>query len=169
MSIKRTNRLRIALQKAKAGLPEAKEERSDNPSKLGRLLNKPSKEGTRSGFLQSQPIHERPVLSAISKEVLGDDVTYEPAIQLDQSHPVSRLKTLRERNLEQTIPEGSLGDKIGFSSSGQPLWSSILDEQRSMPLNPLSQELAPPEPMLRTHHRTVLSSNVNWPQRLEVN
>ena len=169
MSIERTNRLRIALQKAKAGLPEAEQQQSDNPSKLGRLLNKPSKEGTRSGFLQSQPIHERPVLAAISKEVLGDDVTYEPAIQLDQSHPVSRLKTLRERNLEQTIPEGSLGDKIGFSSTGQPLWSSILDEQRSMPLNALPQELAPPEPMLRTHHRTVLSSNVNWPQRLEVN
>ena len=169
MSIERTNRLRIALQKAKAGLPEAEEQRSDNPSKLGRLLKKPSKEGTKGGFLQSQPIHERPVLGAISKEVLGDDVTYEPAIQLDQSHPVSRLKTLRERNLEQTIPEGSLGDKIGFSSSGQPLWSSILDEQRSMPINALSQELAPPEPMLRTHHRTVLSSNVNWPQRLETN
>ena len=169
MSIERTNRLRIALQKAKAGLPEAEQQRSDNPSKLGRLLNKPSKEGTKDGFLQSQPIHERPVLAAISKEVLGDDVAYEPAIQLNQSHPVSRLKTLRERNLEQTIPEGSLGDKIGFSSSGQPLWSSILDEQRSMPLHALPQELAPPEPMLRTHHRTVLSSNVNWPQRLETN
>ena len=84
MSIERTNRLRIALQKAKAGLPEAEEQRSDNPSKLGRLLKKPSKEGTKGGFLQSQPIHERPVLGAISKEVLGDDVTYEPAIQLDQ-------------------------------------------------------------------------------------
>ena len=168
MSIERTNRLRIALQKAKSGLPEADEQRSENPSKLGRLLNKPGTNAKGRGFVQSQPIHERPLLAAISTEVLGDDVTYQPAIEFDQSHPVSRLKSLRERNLDQPIPEGSLGDKIGFSSSGQPLWSSILDEQRSMPSNALAQELSSPEQSSRTHHRTVLSSNVNWPKRLEM-
>ena len=80
MSIERTNRLRIALQKAKSGLPEADEQRSENPSKLGRLLNKPGTNAKGRGFVQSQPIHERPLLAAISKEVLGDDVTYQPAI-----------------------------------------------------------------------------------------
>ena len=168
MSIERTNRLRIALQKAKAGLPEVDEQRPENPSKLGRLLNKPGTDAKGRGFIQSQPIHERPLLAAIGKEVLGDDVTYQPTIEFDQSHPVSRLKSLRERNQDQAIPEGSLGDKIGFSSSGQPLWSSILDEQRSMPINALPQELSSPEQSSRTHHRTVLSSNVNWPNRLEM-
>jgi len=167
MSIERTNRLRIALQKAKAGLPELDEQRPENPSKLGRLLNKPATNAKGRGFIQSQSIHERPLLAAISKEVLGDDVTYQPAIKLDESHPVSRLKSLRERNFDQVIPEGSLGDKIGFSSSGQPLWSSILDEQRSMPINALPQELTSPEQSSRTHHRTVLSSNTNWPNRLD--
>ena len=111
MSIERTNRLRIALQKAKAGLSIEGENKSDNPSKLGRILNKQSTVSTKRGFIQSQPIHERPLMKAISEEVLGEDTEYQPMIELERSHPISRLKELRERNLDQTIPEGSL--KLG--------------------------------------------------------
>lgn len=168
MSIERTNRLRIALQKAKAGLTHQEDTPPENPSKLGRLLNKPSSLSPERGFMQSQPIHERPLIGAISKEVLGDDVEYKPAIELERSHPVSRLKNLRERSFDEEIPENSLGDKIGFSSSGQPLWSSILNEQRNMPLNALSSDLSRPEQGDRTHHRTVLQSQMNWPKRLEM-
>ena len=132
MSIERTNRLRIALQKAKAGLSIEGENKSDNPSKLGRILNKQSTVSTNRGFIQSQPIHERPLMKASSEEVLGEATESPPMIELERSHPISRLKELRERNLDQTIPEGSLGDKVGFSPLGQPLWSTILDDQRNM-------------------------------------
>jgi hypothetical protein len=56
MSIKRTNRLKIALQKAKANLPE-KEVHTTNQSNLGRLLNKPTslKEGRK--FMGAQQVH----------------------------------------------------------------------------------------------------------------
>ena len=168
MSIERTNRLRIALQKAKAGLSIETENKSDNPSKLGRILNKQSTVSTKRGFIQSQPIHERPLMKAISEEVLGEDAEYQPMIELERSHPISRLKELRERNLDQTIPEGSLGDKVGFSSLGQPLWSTILDEQRNMPLNLPPPELTPPTRGERLHHSTILSSQTNWPKRLEI-
>ena len=70
-------------------------------------------------------------MAAVSKEVLGEDIEYQPTGELEKS-TVSRMKNLRE-GFNDTIPEGSLGDKIGFSSMGQPLWSSILDEQRNMP------------------------------------
>jgi chromosomal replication initiation ATPase DnaA len=168
MSIERTNRLRIALQKAKAGLSIEGENKSDNPSKLGRILNKQSTVSTKRGFIQSQPIHERPLMKAISEEVLGEDTEYQPMIELERSHPISRLKELRERNLEQTIPEGSLGDKVGFSPLGQPLWSTILDEQRNMPLNLPPPELTPPIHGDLSHHSTILSSQTNWPKRLEI-
>ena len=166
MSIERTNRLRIALQKAKAGLEIENEVESDNPSKLGRLLNRPKTTHEGRGFIQSQPIHERPVFRAIAKEVLGEETTYEPSIHLDQPHPISRLRNLRERNSQEAIPEGSLGDKIGFASSGQPLWSSILDQQRGMAINQIASKLSPPSQGDRVHHQTILSSQSNWPHRL---
>ena len=97
MSIERTNRLRIALQKAKAGLSIEDEVISDNPSKLGRLLNKKKTIDRERGFIQSQPIHERPVMDAISKEVLGDSIEYQSSIALDKDHPISRLKELRDK------------------------------------------------------------------------
>ena len=84
MSIERTNRLRNALEHAKSGLSEEGKEVSNNPSKLGRLLNKASKVSDERRFISSQPIHERPVMHAIGREVLGEDTTYEPTI-----HPVS--------------------------------------------------------------------------------
>ena len=166
MSIERTNRLRIALQKAKAGLEIENKVESDNPSKLGRLLNRPKTTQEGRGVIQSQPIHERPVFGAIAKEVLGEETTYEPSIHLDRPHPVSRLSNLRERNSQEAIPEGSLGDKVGFASSGQPLWSSILDEQRGMSINQAPSELSAPSQGDRLHHQTILSSQSNWPHRL---
>ena len=169
MSIERTNRLRIALQKAKAGLSDEQKAKPHNPSKLGQLLNKPSSLSKERRFIQSQPIHERPLMGAISKEILGDDVTYKSTIEFERQHPVARLKNLRERGFDDSIPEGSLSDKIGFSSTGQPLWSSILDEQRQMPLNALDPNLSSPVQGERVHHSTVLSSQMNWPQRLEMN
>ena len=169
MSIERTNRLRIALQKAKAGLSIEDEVISDNPSKLGRLLNKKKTIDRERGFIQSQPIHERPVMDAISKEVLGDSIEYQSSIALDKDHPISRLKELRERSDNTPIPEGSLGDKIGFAASGQPLWSSILDEQREMPSNSLPPDLSPPNLGDRLHHSTILTTPTNWPTRLEMN
>ena len=168
MSIEKTNRLRIALQKAKSGLAQQTEQSVDNPSKLGRLLNKPSSLTAERRLVPSQPIHERPLMEAISKEVLGEDAGYQPTIELEKSHPVSRLKNLRERSFDDTIPEGSLGDKIGFSSMGQPLWSSILDEQRNMPSNELPTTLSAPQQGDRLHHTTTLSSQTHWPQRLEL-
>ena len=168
MSIERTNRLRIALQKAKAGLSEEQKRNPENPSKLGQLLNKPSSVSKERHFIGSQPIHERPLMGAISKEILGDGVTYKPTIEFEQQHPVSRLKNLRERHFDDSIPETSLGDKIGFSSTGQPLWSSILDEQRQMPSNAIDSSLSSPVQGERVHHSTVLSSQLNWPQRLEM-
>ena len=68
MSIERTNRLKIALQKAKANLPEKEESRTTNKSTLGRLLNKPSSLKEGRAFLGTQPIHERPLIDAIAKE-----------------------------------------------------------------------------------------------------
>ncbi|MGB0787013.1 MAG: DnaA ATPase domain-containing protein [Candidatus Poseidoniaceae archaeon] len=168
MSIEKTNRLRIALQKAKAGLEQQDEQNKENPSKLGRLLNKPSTLTSERRLVPSQPIHERPLMAAISKEVLGKDIEYQPTIELDKSHPVSRMKNLRERSFDDSIPEGSLGDKIGFSSTGQPLWSSILDEQRNMPSNRISTTLSAPKQGERLHHSTTLSSQTHWPQRLEL-
>ena len=156
MSIERTNRLRIALQKAKAGLSIEDDVSENNPSRLGRLLNKKGTLSPDRRFMQSQPIHERPMMEAISQEVLGMEVEYKPALNLENAHPVSRLKELRERSFDETIPKGSLGDKIGFSSSGQPLWSTILDEHRNMPLNAPSQILATPVRGERLHHSTIL-------------
>lgn len=166
MSIERTNRLRIALQKAKAGMEHENKVVTDNPSKLGRLLNKPKTSSDERGFIQSQPIHQRPVYGAIAKEVLGEQATYSPTIQLERPHPVSRLNNLRERSSKETIPEGSLGDKVGFASSGQPLWSSILDEQRGMSINQMPPSLSAPSEGDRLHHQTVLSNSSNWPHRL---
>ena len=166
MSIERTNRLRIALQKAKAGLEIENKVKSDNPSKLGRLLNRPKTTQEGRGFIRSQPIHERPVFGAIAKEVLGEETTYEPSIHLERPHPVSRLSNLRERNSQEAIPEGSLGNKVGFASSGQPLWSSILDEQRGMSINQAPSELSPPSLGDRLHHQTIISSQSNWPHRV---
>ena len=71
MSIERTNRLRIALQKAKAGLEIENKVESDNPSKLGRLLNKPKTTQRGQGFIRSQPIHERPVLEQLQRRFWG--------------------------------------------------------------------------------------------------
>tara|TARA_Y100000589_G_scaffold56533_1_gene46766 strand:- start:6004 stop:7830 length:1827 start_codon:yes stop_codon:yes gene_type:complete len=168
MSIEKTNRLRIALQKAKAGLELQDEQNKENPSKLGRLLNKPTSLSSERRLVPSQPIHERPLMSAISKEVLGEDIGYQPTIDLENSHPVSRMKNLRERSFDESIPEGSLGDKIGFSSIGQPLWSSILDEQRNMPSNMIPTTMSSPKHGERLHHSTTLSSQTHWPQRLEL-
>ncbi|MGB0329909.1 MAG: hypothetical protein ACPGCU_04745 [Candidatus Poseidoniaceae archaeon] len=80
MSIEKTNRLRIALQKAKAGLEQQDEQNKENPSKLGRLLNKPSTLTSERRLVPSQPIHERPLMAAISKEVLGKNIEYQPTI-----------------------------------------------------------------------------------------
>ena len=168
MSIEKTNRLRIALQKAKAGLDQQDEQNKENPSKLGRLLNKPASLSSERRLVPSQPIHERPLMSAISKEVLGEDVEYQPTIELEKSHPVSRMKNLRERGFDESIPEGGLGDKIGFSSMGQPLWSSILDEQRNMPSNRMPTAISAPSQGERLHHSTTLASQTHWPQRLEL-
>ena len=168
MSIEKTNRLRIALQKAKAGLESQDEQNKENPSRLGRLLNKPSSLSSERRLIPSQPIHERPLMAAISKEVLGEEIEYQPTIELEKSHPVSRLKNLRERNFDDLIPEGSLGDKIGFSSMGQPLWSSILDEQRNMPSKTVPTSMSAPKQGERLHHSTTLSSQTHWPQRLEL-
>ena len=169
MSIEKTNRLRIALQKAKAGLEQQDEQNKENPSKLGRLLNKPSTLSSERRLVPSQPIHERPLMAAISKEVLGEDIEYQPTIELEKSHPVSRMKNLRERSFDESIPAGSLGDKIGFSSMGQPLWSSILDEQRNMPSNMVPATMSAPKQGDRLHHSTTLPSQTHWPQRLELN
>ena len=169
MSIERTNRLRIALQKAKSGLGRQEETPVDNPSKLGRLLNKKRTIPKERGFIQSQPIHERPVFDAISKEVLGDKTEYEPLIELDRDHPVSRLKDLRERRNDATIPEGSLGEKIGFSATGQPLWSTILDQQRNTSINSLPEELATHPSGEKGHHSNVLRNQADWPMRLKLN
>ena len=168
MSIERTNRLKIALQKAKAGLANDEDVSEKNPSRLGRLLNKKGTLSHERRFMQSQPIHERPMMEAISQEILGMEVEYQPALKLENAHPVSRLKELRERSFDGTIPEGSLGDKIGFSSSGRPLWSTILDEQRNMPLNAPSQQLATPVRGERLHHSTILKSQADWPKRLQM-
>ena len=169
MSIERTNRLRIALQKAKAGLSMEEEKKSSNPSRLGRLLGKKRTVDQTTGFIESQPIHERPLFDAISKEVLGDMVEYQPTIEFTSDHPVSRMKNLRERSFNDAIPEGSLGQKIGFSSRGQPLWSSILDEQRDIAYNAPPPNLATPSRGDRLHHSTILRSNSDWPHRMELN
>ena len=166
MSIEKTNRLRIALQKAKAGLEQKDEQNTENPSKLGQLLNKPSTLSSERRLVPSQPIHERPLMSAISKEVFGMDIEYQPTIELEKSHPVSRLKNLRERSFDDSIPQESLGDKIGFSSIGQPLWSSILDEQRNMSSNRIPTSMSAPKQGERLHYSTTLSSQTHWPQRL---
>lgn len=168
MSIEKTNRLRIALQKAKAGLQQQDVQNAPNPSKLGRLLNKPPSLSLEPHLLPSQPIHERPMMAAISKEVLGKDIEYQPTIELEKSHPVSRMKDLRERSFDDSVPEGILGDKVGFSSIGQPLWSSILDEQRSMPFNKIPKTMSAPEQGERLHYSTTLTSQAHWPQRLEL-
>jgi chromosomal replication initiation ATPase DnaA len=174
MSIERTNRLKIALQKAKANLPE-KEVHTTNQSNLGRLLNKPTslKEGRK--FLGSQPVHERPLIDAITKETFGEDVEYIPKLNLrnqstqqsNAQHIASRLKNMRERvTVESTAP---LGTRVGFSVDGKPLWASIIDEQRQYKSHTLSEELAPLQPHERLHHTKLAPSKSAWPLQLQVN
>ena len=67
MSIEKTNRLRIALQKAKAGLDQQDKQNKENPSKLGRLLNKPATLSSERRLVPSQPIHERPLMAAVQR------------------------------------------------------------------------------------------------------
>ena len=175
MSIERTNRLKIALQKAKANLPEKEESKTTNKSRLGRLLNKPSSLKEGRAFLGTQPIHERPLIDAIAKETFGEDVEYIPKLNLrkdndEQSNAqyiASRLKNMRERvNVEPSTP---LGSRIGFSIDGKPLWSSIIDEQRQYPTHSLNQELAPLQPHERLHHTNLAPSQSTWPLQLQIN
>ena len=175
MSIERTNRLKIALQKAKANLPEKEESRTTNKSTLGRLLNKPSSLKEGRAFLGTQPIHERPLIDAIAKETFGEDVEYVPKLNLRQDNDrqsnaqliASRLKNMRERvNLEPSTP---LGSRVGFSVDGKPLWASIIDEQRQYPSQSLSQELAPPQAHERLHHSNLAPSQSTWPLQLQIN
>jgi len=175
MSIERTNRLKIALQKAKANLPEKEESRTTNKSTLGRLLNKPSSLKEGRAFLGTQPIHERPLIDAIAKETFGEDVEYVPKLNLRQDNDrqsnaqliASRLKNMRERvNVEPSAP---LGSRIGFSVDGKPLWASIIDEQRQYPSQSLSQELAPPQAHERLHHSNLAPSQSTWPLQLQIN
>ena len=51
---------------------------------------------------------------------------------------------------------------------GQPIWSSILDEQRKMPSNRTPTTMSSPKQGERLHHSTTLSSQTHWPQRLEL-
>lgn len=175
MSIERTNRLKIALQKAKANLPEKEESRTTNKSTLGRLLNKPSSLKEGRAFLGTQPIHERPLIDAIAKETFGEDVEYVPKLNLRQDNDrqsnaqliASRLKNMRERvNVEPSTP---LGSRVGFSVDGKPLWASIIDEQRQYPSQSLSQELAPPQAHERLHHSNLAPSQSTWPLQLQIN
>lgn len=174
MSIERTNRLKIALQKAKANLPE-KEVKATNKSNLGRLLNKPTSLKEGRNFLGSQPVHERPLIDVIAKETFGEDVEYIPKLnvrnQYDQQsnaqHIASRLKNMRERiTVESTAP---LGTRVGFSVDGKPLWASIIDEQRQYQSHTLSEELAPLQPHERLHHTKLAPSKSSWPLQLQVN
>ena len=134
MSIERTNRLKVALQKAKANLPSHEYSASENRSRLGRLLDKPSTLETDRSLLANQPIPERPIIDAISKETFGEDVEYIPKLNLRkenvaQSHAeivALRLKNMRER--VRIEPETPLGTRVGFSVDGKPLWASIIDE-----------------------------------------
>ncbi|MDB2540094.1 DnaA/Hda family protein [Candidatus Poseidoniales archaeon] len=175
MSIERTNRLKVALQKAKANLPEKEESSTSNKSSLGRLLNKPSSLKEGRTFLGTQPIHERPMIDAIAKETFGEDVEYVPKLNLRQDDDrqsnaqliASRLKNMRERvNVEPSAP---LGSRIGFSVDGKPLWASIIDEQRQYPSQSLSQELAPPQAHERLHHSNLAPSQSAWPLQLHIN
>ena len=175
MSIERTNRLKIALQKAKANLPEKEESRTTNKSTLGRLLNKPSSLKEGRAFLGTQPIHERPLIDAIAKETFGEDVEYVPKLNLRHDNDrqsnaqliASRLKNMRERvNLE---PSTQLGSRVGFSVDGKPLWASIIDEHRQYPSNSLSEEIAPLKPHERLHHTNLAPSQTTWPIQLQIN
>ena len=174
MSIERTNRLKIALQKAKANLPE-KESKTTNKSSLGRLLNKPSSLKEGRAFMGTQPIHERPLIDAIAKETFGEDIEYIPKLNLredndEQSNAqyiASRLKNMRERVIVE--PSTPLGTRIGFSIDGKPLWASIIDEQRQYPTQSLNQELIPLQPHERLHHTNLAPSQSTWPLQLQIN
>ena len=174
MSIERTNRLKIALQKAKANLPE-REPKSRNKSSLGRLLNKPSSLKEEETFLKSQTIHERPLMDTIAKETFGEDIDYVPKLDLRQEHDQNsnaklialRLRNMRERvSIETKTP---LGTRIGFAVDGKPLWASIIDEHRQYPSNSLSEEIAPLKPHERLHHTNLAPSQTTWPIQLQIN
>ena len=175
MSIERTNRLKIALQKAKANLPEKEESKTTNKSSLGRLLNKPSSLKEGRAFMGTQPIHERPLIDAIAKETFGEDIQYIPKLNLredndEQSNAqyiASRLKNMRERVIVE--PSTPLGTRIGFSIDGKPLWASIIDEQRQYPTQSLNQELIPLQPHERLHHTNLAPSQSTWPLQLQIN
>ena len=175
MSIERTNRLKIALQKAKANLPEKEESKTTNKSSLGRLLDKPSSLKEGRAFLGTQPIHERPLIDAIAKETFGEDIEYIPKLNLredidEQSsaqYIASRLKNMRERVVVE--PSTPLGSRIGFSIDGKPLWASIIDEQRQYSTQSLNQELVPLQPHERLHHTNLAPSQSTWPLQLQIN
>ena len=175
MSIERTNRLKIALQKAKANMPEKKDKKTTSISSLGRLLNKPSSLREGRAFLGTQPIHERPLIDAIARETFGEDVEYVPKIQLreDIDHQsnaqliASRLKNMRDRvNVESSVP---LGSRVGFSIDGKPLWASIIDEQRQYSTHSLNEEIAPLQQHERLHHTNLAPSQSTWPLQLQIN
>ena len=175
MSIERTNRLKIALQKAKANMPEKKDKKTTSISSLGRLLNKPSSLREGRAFLGTQPIHERPLIDAIARETFGEDVEYVPKIQLREDidhqsnaqHIASRLKNMRDRvNVESSVP---LGSRVGFSIDGKPLWASIIDEQRQYSTHSLNEEIAPLQQHERLHHTNLAPSQSTWPLQLQIN
>lgn len=174
MSIERTNRLKIALQKAKANLPE-REQKSSNKSRLGRLLNKPSSLKEEGTFLKSQTIHERPLMDAIAKETFGEDIDYVPKLDLRQEHDQesnAKLIALRLRNMRERVSietKTPLGTRVGFAVDGKPLWASIIDEHRQYPSNSLNEEIAPLKQHERLHHTNLAPSQTTWPMQLQIN
>lgn len=174
MSIERTNRLKVALQKAKANLPEKENSTSENRSQLGRLLNKPSSLEKNRSLLANQPIPERPIIDEISRETFGEDVEYIPKLNLRENHHsqstaeivASRLKNMRER--VRIEPDTPLGTRVGFSVDGKPLWASIIDEQRQYSSHSLNEEIAPLQPHHRLHHSNLAPAQSMWPLQLQI-
>lgn len=174
MSIERTNRLKVALQKAKANLPEKENSTSENRSQLGRLLNKPSSLEKNRSLLANQPIPERPIIAEISRETFGEDVEYIPKLNLRDNNNsqstaeivASRLKNMRER--VRIEPDTPLGTRVGFSVDGKPLWASIIDEQRQYSSHSLNEEIAPLQPHHRLHHSNLAPAQSMWPSQLQI-
>ena len=174
MSIERTNRLKVALQKAKANLPNKDHSASENRSHLGRLLDKPSSLEKDRSLLATQPIPERPIIDAISKETLGEDVEYIPKLNLRKENNAQsnaeivalRLKNMRER--VRIEPETPLGTRVGFSVDGKPLWASIIDEQRQYSSHSLNDDIAPLQPDHRLHHSNLAPTQSMWPLQLQI-
>ena len=144
-------------------------------SKLNTLLGTTSVPRRTLGLFQNVGVEQRPTYDLIAHRVLGPDVGATSSF-LDEGsayadHVAQRLRSLRER-LEHAPPQdeepGDGHTYVGLTAEGQPVWSQILDEQRSRAVRHTPKDLSPPPVGDRMHAATMAEPVSSWPARMRM-